>query len=142
MELLTVDEEGRLIVPPELTRKLGLQPGDQVPAEEMLNGLLLRIEDAEAYAWAREWWNSLSEEEKREARKEAEWYESLSEEERDAIWNEGNEELEKWLEEDDEEDDEIDISIFAHLARQRRRAQSLRIPGPVHEQRTADTASD
>lgn len=142
MELLTVDSEGRVVIPAELIKKHGLLPGDQFSVESMLNGLLLRIEDAEAYAWAREWWDGLSEEDKREARKEAEWYESLSEEERDAIWNDGNEELEKWLEEDDEDEDEIDISIFAHLARQRRRAQSLRIPGPVHEPRAADTASD
>lgn len=85
MELLTVDSEGR-VVPPELIKKHGLRPGDQFSVEKTLNGLLLRIEDAEAYAWVREWWDSLSEQDKREARKEAEWYESLGEKERDAIW--------------------------------------------------------
>lgn len=113
METLTIAAESNLIIPAEISRNSGLQPGDEVPLRDATDGLFLFIEDLEARAAAQEWWNGMSEEDRRLAREEAEWYESLSEEERDAIWNEGNAELEKWLDEGDDEDDdgdEIDIS--------------------------------
>ena len=50
------------------------------------------------------WWNSLSDDERRQARAEAFRYEALSEEERDRIWNEGAESIEE-----DAEGDEVDI---------------------------------
>ncbi|MGE0128885.1 MAG: hypothetical protein AB7U82_12465 [Blastocatellales bacterium] len=108
METLTIEAESNLTIPEEILRNSGLQPGDEIPLHDANNRLFLFIEDPEARAAAQEWWNSMNEEERRLAREEAEWYESLSEEERDAIWNEGNEELEKWLDEDDDEDDEGD----------------------------------
>lgn len=113
METLTIEAESNLIIPSEISRNSGLRPGDEIPLRDASDGLFLFIEDPEARAAAKEWWDSMSEEDRRYAREEAEWYESLSEEERDAIWNEGNAELEKWLDEDDDEDDEgaeIDIS--------------------------------
>jgi hypothetical protein len=108
METLTIEAESNLIIPKEISQISGLQPGDEIPLHDATDRLFLFIEDPEARAAAQEWWNSMSEEDRRLAREEAEWYESLSEEERDAIWNEGNEELEKWLDEDDDEDDEGD----------------------------------
>ncbi|MGH9752511.1 MAG: hypothetical protein ACREA2_06975 [Blastocatellia bacterium] len=108
METLTIEAESNLIIPSEISRRSGLQPGDEIPLRDAADGLFLFIEDPEARAAAKEWWDSMSEEDRRLAREEAEWYESLSEEERDAIWNEGDGDLEKWLDEDDEEDDEGD----------------------------------
>jgi len=119
METLTIEAESNLIIPAEISRSSGLRPGDEVPLHDATDRLFLFIEDLEARAAAQEWWNSMSEEDQRLAREEAEWYESLSEEERDAIWNEGNEELEKWLDEDDDEDDEgdeFDISTITRPA--------------------------
>lgn len=118
METLTIEAESNLTIPEEISRNSGLQPGDEVPLHDATDRLFLFIEDAEARAAAQEWWGSMSEEDRRLAREEAEWYESLSEEERDAIWNEGNAELEKWLDEDDEDDegDEIDTSTITRPA--------------------------
>jgi bifunctional DNA-binding transcriptional regulator/antitoxin component of YhaV-PrlF toxin-antitoxin module len=111
MDTLTIEAESNLIIPEEISRNSGLQPGDEVPLRDATDGLFLFIEDLEARAEAKEWWESMSEEDRRLAQKEVEWYESISEEERDAIWNEGDAELEKWLEEEDEDDegDEFDV---------------------------------
>jgi bifunctional DNA-binding transcriptional regulator/antitoxin component of YhaV-PrlF toxin-antitoxin module len=112
MEKLVVDAEGKVTIPPEITHKYGLRPGDEVSLVETASGWLVRVEDAEAWAWAQHWWNSLTEEEKHEARKEAEWYESLSEAERDALWNQFPESIEE-----DAEGDEIDLSAIKRPAR-------------------------
>lgn len=86
-ETLVVDTEGRIVIPSEIALKRGLHPGDQIALLETDEGLLVRPEYAEARAWLDNWWGSLTEEEKIEARKEAEEYDALGEEERDAIWN-------------------------------------------------------
>lgn len=103
MEKLTVDTEGKVIIPPEVVSRFGLRPGNEVALAQTPESLIICDEGLAA---AEEWWNSLTEEEKIEARKEADWYESLSEAEKDAIWNQDAAELEKWLEGDDDEDDD------------------------------------
>jgi bifunctional DNA-binding transcriptional regulator/antitoxin component of YhaV-PrlF toxin-antitoxin module len=112
MERLVVDAEGKIVIPLEITQKHGLRPGDEISLVETANGLLVRVNDVEAWAWAQRWWNSLTEEEKRTALQEAEAYESLSEEERDAIWNEFPESIEA-----DAEGDEIDLPTIQRPAR-------------------------
>lgn len=110
MERLVVDAEGKVTIPSEITHKYGLRPGDEVELLETGRGLVVCHD---GLAWAQAWWNSLTEEDKRAARTDAEEYEALSEAERDAIWNEGDAELEKWLEGDDEDgngEDAIDLS--------------------------------
>jgi AbrB family looped-hinge helix DNA binding protein len=112
MELLFVDTEGKVVIPPEIMRKRGFRPGDQIAVLETEEGLLVRPEHAEARAWLEDWWNGLTEEEKFEARKEAEEYEALSEEERDAIWNQFPVSIEE-----EDEGDEIDIAAIQSPAR-------------------------
>jgi bifunctional DNA-binding transcriptional regulator/antitoxin component of YhaV-PrlF toxin-antitoxin module len=112
MERLVVDAEGKIVIPLAITQKYGLRPGDEISLVETANGLLVRVSDAEAWAWAHHWWNSLTDEEKRTARQEAEAYESLSEEERDAIWKEFQESIEV-----DAEGDEIDLPAIQRPAR-------------------------
>jgi len=112
MERLIVDAEGKVTIPPEIIHKYGLRPGDEISLVETADGLLVRVEDAEAWAWAQTWWNSLTEEEQQEARKEAEAYEALSTEERDAIWEEEPVSIEE-----DAEGDEIDLSAIQHPPR-------------------------
>jgi len=112
METLTIEAESNLTIPEEISRNSGLQPGDEVPLHDATDRLFLFIEDPEARAAAQEWWNSMSEEERRLAREEAEWYESLSEEERDAIWNEFDDSIEE-----EAEGDEIDLSTFQPVVR-------------------------
>lgn len=105
MEMLVVDVEGGVFIPPDNIRKLGFNPGDQIALVQTTDSLIVCNEGV---ALLEEWWNSLSDEDKIEARKEADWYESLSEEERDAIWNADSEELERWLEGNDEDEDDKD----------------------------------
>lgn len=112
MERLMVDAEGKIVIPPEITQKHGLHPGDEISLVETANGLLVRVDDVEAWAWAQSWWKSLTDEEKREARQEAEAYEALSEEERDAVWNQFPESIEAGA-----EGDEIDLSTIQRPAR-------------------------
>ncbi|MGH9838982.1 MAG: AbrB/MazE/SpoVT family DNA-binding domain-containing protein [Blastocatellia bacterium] len=120
MEELVVDAQGQVVISPDISRKFGLHPGERLTLVQTPEGVLICDE---AQAFLEEWWHSLSEEDKIEARKEADWYESLSEEERDAMWNAGSEELEKWLEEEDDEGeeedegDEIDVSTIQTSAR-------------------------
>jgi bifunctional DNA-binding transcriptional regulator/antitoxin component of YhaV-PrlF toxin-antitoxin module len=102
MEKLIVDAEGKITIPPEVIHKRGLHPGDELALVEVAEGLLVYQGGADAETTA--WWNSLSEEEQRQAEREARRYEALSEAERDAIWNEGAESIEA-----DAEGDEIDL---------------------------------
>lgn len=119
-ETLVVDTEGRIVIPSGLTLKHGLRPGDQITVLETEEGLLVRppaplparIDDPEVRAWAENWWNSLTEKEKIDARKEAEEYWALSEEERDAIWNQFPVSIEE-----EDEGDEIDITAIQNPAR-------------------------
>jgi bifunctional DNA-binding transcriptional regulator/antitoxin component of YhaV-PrlF toxin-antitoxin module len=111
MERLVVNTEGQIIIPPAITQKHGLRPGDELSLVETANGLLVRVDDAEAWAWAQSWWNSLTTEQQRAARQEAETYEALSEEERDAIWNQFPESIAA-----DAEGDELDLSTLQRSA--------------------------
>lgn len=110
MEVLTVDTEGGIFIPPEITNTLGLSPGDSVVIVKTVEGVLLRIGGVDSKTL--EWWNSLSEEDRRIAREEAQKYEALSEEERDAIWNEFDDSIEEKA-----EGDEIDLSTFQRAVR-------------------------
>jgi AbrB family looped-hinge helix DNA binding protein len=109
MQRLTVDAEGRIVIPPEITYKRGLRPGDELTLLETEHGLLVC---QEGLALLEEWWNSLTDEEKLEASKEAVAYESLSQEERDAIWNQFPESIEE-----EAEGDEIDLSAIKRSTR-------------------------
>lgn len=109
MEILVVDTEGKIVIPPEIIQKHGLRPGDELALLETAQGLIVC---QKGLALLEDWWNSLTEEDKVEARKEAEWYESLTEEERDATWNQFSESIEE-----ENEGDEIDIATFTSPAR-------------------------
>ena len=41
MELLVVDAEGRIVIPPEAVKRVGLRPGDQVEVEQRPEGLII-----------------------------------------------------------------------------------------------------
>jgi bifunctional DNA-binding transcriptional regulator/antitoxin component of YhaV-PrlF toxin-antitoxin module len=110
MEKLIVDAEGRIVIPPELTQKRDLHPGDEIVLVETAEGWLVRVKGVDPKTLA--WWNSLSEEDRRAAQEEARKYEALSEAERDAIWNEFAESLEE-----DAEGDEIDLSTIQRPVR-------------------------
>ena len=103
MERLVIDTEGRIAIPPEILQRRGLHPGDELTVLETGRGLLVC---QDGLALLDDWWESLTEEEKVESRQEADAYEALSEEARDAIWNEGSEEFDRWFDADDDEDDE------------------------------------
>lgn len=105
MEILTVDTEGGLFIPPEVANTLGLSPGDSVVIVKTAGGMLIRVKGVDSKTL--DWWNSLSEEDRQIAHEEAQKYEALSEEERDAIWNEFDDSIEA-----EAEGDEIDISTF------------------------------
>jgi AbrB family looped-hinge helix DNA binding protein len=110
MEVLTVDTEGGIFIPPEVANTLGLSPGDSVVIVKTTEGVLIRLGGVDSKTLA--WWNSLSEEDRRIAREEAQKYEALSEEERDAIWNEFDDSIEE-----EAEGDEIDLSTFQRAVR-------------------------
>ncbi|HEX4947854.1 MAG TPA: AbrB/MazE/SpoVT family DNA-binding domain-containing protein [Blastocatellia bacterium] len=113
MERLVIDADGKVAIPPEILQRRGLHPGDELALVEAAEGLLLYQNDmdAEVKAWAENWWNSLTEDEKREARQEADWYESLTEEQRDALWNQFPVSIEE-----KDEGDEIDITTLQPAA--------------------------
>lgn len=115
MERLVIDTDGKIAIPPDLLRRRGLHPGDELTVLETGRGLLVCHD---GLALLDDWWESLTEEEKVEARKEATAYTALSEAERDDIWNEGSEEFDRWFDadddEDDEEGDEIDLAPSQH----------------------------
>lgn len=41
MELLVVDAEGRIVIPPEAIKRAGLHPGDKVEVEQKPEGLVI-----------------------------------------------------------------------------------------------------
>lgn len=103
MERIVIEATGKITIPPDLLRRRGLHPGDELTLLETGRGLLVCHD---GLALLDEWWTSLTEEEKVDARREAAAYNDLSDEERDAIWNEGSEEFDRWFEADDDEDEE------------------------------------
>ena len=85
MEKLTVDAEGRIIIPSEVVQKRGLRPGDELTLVESDEGLLVYQGGVDAKTSA--WWNRLDDRQRLLAEDDARRYESLSEQERDSIWN-------------------------------------------------------
>lgn len=117
MERLVIDEAGRITIPAALLQRRGLRPGDELELMEAAEGLLLYQSslngmDAEVSAWADQWWKSMTEKEKQEARQEADWYFALSEEQRDVLWNQFPVSIEE-----EDEGDEIDITTIQPAAR-------------------------
>ncbi len=102
MEKLVVDAKGRIVIPPDVTQSRGLLPGDDLTVLETPSGLLIYPDTVDAKTLA--WWNSLTDDERIMAQKEARDYETLSKEERDAIWNHSAESLEV-----EAEGDEIEL---------------------------------
>lgn len=86
MEKLIVDEEGKIIIPAHVLTRHGLRPGDGLTVIEATEGLRLYQRGADSLT-AR-WWDSLGDDEHRQAQAEALSYENMSEEEREHIWNE------------------------------------------------------
>ena len=101
MEKLIVDAEGKVTIPPEVLRKCGVSPGDELTLVESAEGLLVYRGGVDAKTLG--WWDALSSEAKQRATAEAHAYEQLSEAEQDALWNEGADAL------DDAEDDELEL---------------------------------
>ena len=85
MEKLTVDAEGRIIIPSEVIQKRGLRPGDELTLVESAEGLLVYQGGVDAKTSA--WWNRLDDRQRVLAEDDARRYESLSEQKRDSIWN-------------------------------------------------------
>ena len=102
MEKLTVDADGRIIIPPEVIQKRGLHPGDELTLVESAEGLLVYQGGVDKRTLA--WWNKLDDRQRSLADDEARLYESLSEQERDAIWNTEADSIEI-----DAESDELDL---------------------------------
>jgi AbrB family looped-hinge helix DNA binding protein len=84
MEKLTVDADGRIIIPPEISQKRGLHPGDELTLVESAEGLLVYRDRVDEKTSA--WWNNLNNGQRMVAQDDARQYESLSEGERDTIW--------------------------------------------------------
>jgi AbrB family looped-hinge helix DNA binding protein len=101
MEKLTVDAEGKIVIPREIIQRRGLRPGDALALVEVAEGLLVYQggADLETLGWS----NRLREDERRQAEVEARQYEALSEEEREAIWSEAAESLDAEAEGDEVE---------------------------------------
>ena len=109
MEILIVDAEGKVTIPPGVIQKRGLRPGDELGLVEAAEGLLLYQGGVDVETMA--WWNELSEDDRREAKDEARRYWALSDEERDALWQEEPVSIEE-----DAEGDEIEIPASNHPA--------------------------
>lgn len=86
MEKLTVDADGKIIIPPEVIQKRGLHPGDELTLVESAEGLLVYQGGVDEKTSA--WWNRLDDKQRLLAEDDARRYESLSEQDRDSIWNE------------------------------------------------------
>jgi bifunctional DNA-binding transcriptional regulator/antitoxin component of YhaV-PrlF toxin-antitoxin module len=85
MEKLTVDADGKIIIPPEVIQKRGLHPGDELTLVESAEGLLVYQGGVDEKTLA--WWTMLDDGQRLRAEDDARRYESLSEQEQDAIWN-------------------------------------------------------
>ena len=99
MEKLTVDADGKIVIPPEVIQKRGLHPGDELTLVESPEGLLVYQGGVDEKT--SEWWNRLDDRQRLLAEDDARRYESLSEQERDAIWNEGPESIDIEAESDE-----------------------------------------
>ena len=102
MEKLTVDAEGKIVIPPEVIQKRGLHPGDELTLVESAEGLLVYQGGVDEKSLA--WWNSLDDRQRLLAEDDAQRYENLNEQERDAIWNEEADSIEI-----EAESDELDL---------------------------------
>jgi len=102
LETLIVDAEGKIIIPPAVLQKRGLQPGDAVALVEAAEGLLVYQGGIDPKTLA--WWQTVSGDERRLAEAKARRYAALSDAERDALLNEGAETLDP-----DAEDDELEL---------------------------------
>ena len=102
MEKLTVDADGKIIIPPEVIQKRGLHPGDELTLVESAEGLLVYQGGVDDKTLA--WWNRLDDRQRLLAEDDAQRYENLNEQERDAIWNEEADSIEI-----EAESDELDL---------------------------------
>ena len=102
MEKLTVDADGKITIPPEVIKKRGLHPGDELSLVESAEGLLVYQGGVDERTSV--WWNSLDDGQRLLAETEGSRYESLSDKERDSIWNEEADSIEA-----EAESDEIDL---------------------------------
>ena len=82
---LTVDADGKIVIPPEVIQKRGLHPGDELTLIESAEGLLVYHGGVDGNISA--WWNRLDEGQRLLAQDDALREENLSEHERDVIWN-------------------------------------------------------
>jgi bifunctional DNA-binding transcriptional regulator/antitoxin component of YhaV-PrlF toxin-antitoxin module len=99
MEKMTVDRDGKIIIPPEVIQKRGLHPGDELTLVESAEGLLVYQGGIDEKTSA--WWNSLDDRQRLVAEGEAGRYESLREQEQDSIWNEETDSIEIEAESDE-----------------------------------------
>lgn len=113
MQRVIVDSNGAVTIAPELVKRLGLRPGDEMNVIETSLGWSLFSDEVDATTL--EWWESLTEDERKQAAVEAREYESLSEKEKDAIWNQFDESL-------DEDDERIHAEPNHFSASQKRAA--------------------
>jgi bifunctional DNA-binding transcriptional regulator/antitoxin component of YhaV-PrlF toxin-antitoxin module len=102
MEKLTVDAEGKIVIPPEVIQKRGLHPGDELTLVESAEGLLVYQGGVDEKTLA--WWNRLDDRQRLLAEDYARRDENLSEHERDAFWNQEPESIEI-----EAESDELDL---------------------------------
>ena len=102
MEKLTVDADGKIVIPPEVILKRGLHPGDELTLVESAEGLLVYQGGVDEKTSA--WWNGLDDRQRLLAEDEARRYDSLTEPEQDAIWNEEADSIEI-----EAESDELDL---------------------------------
>ena len=102
MEKLTVDADGKIIIPPEVIQKRGLHPGDELTLIESAEGLL--VYDGGIDEKTSAWWNRLDVSQRRLAENDARHYESLSEQERDTLWKQESDSVEI-----EAESDELDL---------------------------------
>lgn len=113
MERVMVNSNGTVTIGPEMVNRLGLKPGDEMSVIETSLGWNIFSDDVDATTL--EWWESLTEDERKQAAIEAREYEALSEEERDSIWNQFDESL-------DEDDEQIHAEPTTHRHAERKRA--------------------
>src|ERR1041385_1456254 len=99
MEKLTVDADGKIIIPPEVIQKRSLHPGDELTLVESAEGLLVYQGGVDDKTLA--WWNRLDDRQRLLAEDDAQRYENLNEQERDAIWKEEAESIEIEAESDE-----------------------------------------
>ncbi|WP_089719739.1 AbrB/MazE/SpoVT family DNA-binding domain-containing protein [Candidatus Entotheonella palauensis] len=89
MQKVIVDAEGKVIIPPDVLRKCGVHPGDELTLVESAEGLFVYQGGVDAKTLT--WWQALNSEEKQQAAAEAQAYEQLSTAEQDELWNEAAE---------------------------------------------------